>query len=220
MIRVRLLFGWRWRKSECRLCWTLYGMLPHRYHVRRLHQAVGKVYRWSSALSAGSCPPSSALACLIWKARGSSSTCWPFQSRLALLHSFHFSIWAPLPPRPVVCHIACSLMAHNHNDLLNTRQGGGCKSHVIQRGICNPTCSASTMSFATKSADVSSIASMLIRRATSTLAAESVDRSADDVMDLKNLRGVGLTVPSSLPCVMASKWWRVFSYGSQVLHCR
>ena len=106
-----------------RLCWILYGMLPHWYHVQvrrsqRLAPGRGKgvplwflsIWMWSMRWALAHAL-SSTLTCLIWEARSSSSTCWPFQSRRLCPVSpycirFTSPIWAPSwsPPRPVVCH--------------------------------------------------------------------------------------------------------------------
>lgn len=140
----------------------------------------------------------------MWGAPSSSSTCWPFQSLCAFLAPhcirFTFPIRAPSPPRPVVCHLARSLSWRIIiTTFLITRQGGGCKFHVILRGICKSNMfSFNDVLRHEERRRVFNVDGL--RR----LAAESVDRSAD--MDSPR---VGLTVPSSSLCVMASKWWRV-----------
>jgi len=71
--------------------------------------------------------------------------------------SYSSSITTPTrwPPRREF-----SIIAHLRSDFLSIRQGGGCKSHtMLLYGICltrDLICSASTVTFATQSADLSS----------------------------------------------------------------
>ena len=107
------------------------------------------------------------LACLVLGARGPSFTSRKSQSGslCAILapHRVHFAFHtlASLPPQRVGRHVTSSLSWRIFvATFLNTRQGVGCRSHTCySMGIClirNLICSASTMTFATQSADLSS----------------------------------------------------------------
>ena len=143
-------------------------MRPRIYNSSRDHTqlVVGSPKKAMPFLFPSSSPPH-ILACLVLGARGPSFTSRRSQSGslCAVLapHRVHFAFHtlASLPPQPVGRHVTSSLSWRIFvATFLNTRQGGGCRSHTCySMGIYlvrNLICSASTMAFATQSADLSS----------------------------------------------------------------